>query len=257
MDGVSLAAAARAIDAARRGHRPFPDLSGVGRPLNEADGYAVQAAVHALRPRPVFGWKIGCTNAVMQEMLGIPGPAVGGMTTRLASGAALAFADFVAPGVECEIAFRLGADLPGGGEYDRHSIGDAVDAAMASLEVVDNRYGDIISRPVGEMIADDFFHAACVLGPPVQDWRGLDLAALRGRSEKNGTVQGDGISAAVLGHPLAALAWAANILAAQGRPLRAGQVVTTGTIAPVLWVDEPGDYAIEVEALGRLEIRFS
>lgn len=256
MDRGAIAAAARAVDEARRAKQVLPDLAGIGLIGGEADGYAVQAAVHALRPEPAIGWKIGCTNAVMQDMLGIPGPAVGRMTMRLAPGAELLLSDFIAPGVECEIAFRLSADLPGERDYDRYSIADAVDAAMASLEVVDNRYGDIPSRPVGEMIADDFFHTACLFGPPVTDWRSLDLAALRGMSEKDGVVQGEGISNAVLGHPLSALAWAANILATQGRPLLAGQIVTTGTIAPVLWVDGPGTYAIAVESLGRNEITF-
>lgn len=253
MDAGALDAAAAAIDTARRAKQRIPGLAAIS---GEADGYAVQAAVHALRPAPTIGWKIGCTNAVMQDMLGIPGPAVGRMTVRLAPGSEVLLSGFIAPGVECEIAFRLSADLPGKQVYDRHSISDAVDAAMASLEVVDNRYGDILSRPAGEMIADDFFHAACMTGPLVTDWRALDLATLRGTSEKNGVTQGEGVSSAVLGHPLAALAWAANVLASQGRPLQAGQIVTTGTIAPVLWVNGPGTYAIEVESLGRNEITF-
>lgn len=251
-----MALVAEAIAAARASHKPFPVFAESDRPKTEEEGYAIQAQLHPLLADPLVGWKIGCTNPVMQDMLGIPGPAVGGMTTLFNSGVTVPFTDFVAPGVECEIAFQMNGDVPTDVVHTQDTIASFVNAVMVSMEIVDNRYGDIATRPVGEMIADDFFHVACLLGEPNEAWRDIELAGLRGTSEKNGVVQGEGVSKAVQGHPLAALAWAANKLAGQGRGLRDGQVITTGTIAPVLWVDEPGEYAIEVEALGRLTIRF-
>ena len=96
-----------------------------------------------------------------------------------------------------------------------------------------------------------------MLGPPVTDWRDIDLAAIAGCTRIDGTEKGRGTGADVMGHPLEAVAWLANTLADHGERLVAGQIVLTGSAAPVIWVDTPTAAAeIELESLGavRLEI---
>ncbi len=65
---------------------------------------------------------------------------------------------------------------------------------------------------------------------------------------------GEGQGAALLGHPLDALAWIANKRARLGLGLAAGTFVTLGTITPVAWVEAPGAYRIEIEALGSVSV---
>ena len=76
---------------------------------------------------------------------------------------------------------------------------------------------DYRSLDTPTLIADDFFNAGCVLGDPVESWRELDLAAVQGRMTINGGEVGRGRGGDILGHPLKALAWLANALAARGR----------------------------------------
>src|SRR5690606_28934818 len=88
------------------------------RPVDEAAAYAVQAAVHrrlAATMGARVGYKIGCTTPVMQAYLGIPSPCSAGVLAGgvHAGGAVLPFADYIRIGIECEIAVRLGRDLPG------------------------------------------------------------------------------------------------------------------------------------------------
>ena len=132
------------------------------------------------------------------------------------SGVALRFDDFRRVGVECEIAVRLGRDLPATrAPFTADSVRDAVAAYMPAIEIVDDRYVDWRSTDTPTLIADDFFAAGCVLGAPVTDPG--DAAALVGTTVINGIEVGRGMGADVMGHPLNALAWIASSAGGAGR----------------------------------------
>jgi 2-oxo-3-hexenedioate decarboxylase/2-keto-4-pentenoate hydratase len=256
--------AAALLARARRARRCFAGLPEACRPADMAAAYAVQDALHgrlvAAGWGALAGHKIGCTTPVMQRFLGIDHPCAGGVfapTVRHARGA-FRHADFLHVGVECEIAVRLAHDLPAAGApYDRPGVAGAVGACMAAIEVVDDRYEDYRTLDTPTLVADDFFNAGCVLGTPVEDWRALDLAALPGRMTINETEVGTGRGGDILGHPLAALAWLANALAARRRHLRAGEFVLLGSVVETRWV-EPADLVeASIEGLGVACARFA
>jgi 2-oxo-3-hexenedioate decarboxylase/2-keto-4-pentenoate hydratase len=263
MTDAAAAEAARLLVEARLSGRPIGPLPEACRPRDEDAAYRVQAAAHGLLTAAgkgaLAGWKIGCTTPVMQRFLDIPSPCAGGMLagTVFRGAAALSHASLIKPAVECEIAVRLGADLPAGPEpWTRDSVAPSVAACMAAIELVDDRYADYRSLGTPTLIADDFFHVGCVLAPEVADWRRLDLPSLLGETRINGAGVGEGRGADVMGHPFAALAWLANRLAAQGRLLRAGQIVLTGSVVETRWV-QPGDRVeIVIEGLGEARARF-
>ena len=164
------------------------------------------------------GFKIGATAKRMQEYLGLSGPAAGFMATGglHRSGASLRFADFQRPGVECELAVRLGHDLPPG-PCTRAQAAEAVGELMAGIELVENRYTDLGLVGTPTMIADQVYHAAAIVGEPsIGDWRDLDVATLRGRLIVDGQQRDEGVGADLMGHPLNCLAW----LAGCGSPRR-------------------------------------
>ena len=152
---------------------------------------------------------------------------------------------------------RLARPLPAAGApYDEAGVAAAVGACMAAIEVVDDRYEDYRSLDTPTLIADDFFNAGCVLGEPVERWRELDLAALRGRMSINGSEVGRGRGGDILGHPLRALAWLANALAARGRALEPGEFVLLGSVVQTQWVAAGDHVEIEIEALGGASCQF-
>jgi 2-keto-4-pentenoate hydratase len=263
MTSGAIADAAALLCAARLERRRFDRLPEGCRPADEVNAYAVQDALHerltAAGWGALAGHKIGCTTPVMQRFLSIPNPCAGGVfapTVQHARGA-LRHADFLHVGVECEIAVRLAQDLPAeGAPYDRRSVAVAVGACMAAIEVVDDRYEDYRSLDAATLIADDFFNAGCVLGAPVEAWRELDLAALRGRMTINGGEVGTGKGGDILGHPLAALAWLANALAARGGQLTAGEFVLLGSVVETKWVTAGDLVEVEIEGLGRASCEF-
>jgi 2-keto-4-pentenoate hydratase len=256
--------AARWLVAARLGGRTASACPLAAHLDTEEAGYAVQAAAREILSGEGFGrlvgYKIGCTNRAVQDQLGVAGPAYGGILAANLhwEEGEIARRTLQRPGVECEIAFWINrAPESSGAPYDRETIRPCVAACCAAMEVVDNRYGDPRATPIGLMIADDFFHAAAVVGPTVAAWRELDLAALGGATRIDGTDFGTGTGANVLGHPLEALAWLANRLIGQGKTLQGGQVVLTGTLVDPAWLAAGVKAAaVEVERLGRATARF-
>ena len=233
------------------------------RPATLDEAYAVQAALNDRLGEThgaVCGRKIGCTTPVMQRYLEIAHPCAGALYERrtMSAPATVKYADHWRPGVECEIAVRLGQPLTAdAAPFDRAAVADAVVACMAAIEIVDDRYDDFRALDTPTLIADDFFSAGAVLGSPVTTWREVDLAAAGGTMTINGAAVGAGTGADVMGHPFEALTWLANHEAASGRPLQTGDVVLTGSVVETKWV-EPGDTVrVEIEGLGEASVTFA
>ncbi len=58
---------------------------------------------------------------------------------------------------------------------------------------------------------------------------------------KNGQHVASGLGAAVQGHPATAVAWLANTLGEFGIPFLAGEIILSGSLAPLLPGCAPGD----------------
>jgi 2-keto-4-pentenoate hydratase len=262
-DTDAVEQAAETLLAARRAAPPRPILAPLPARLAPGDaeaGYAVQRALaRRLAADPPAGFKIGATTRQMQDYLGLSGPAAGFVPAESlnATPATLRFADFLAPGVECEVGLRLGLDIPPG-PCGRAQAEAAVAEVFPAIEVVEKRYGDLAALGTPTLIADQVFHAAGVLGAPVADWRARDLGAVRGRMWVAGTLRGEGHGRDLLGHPMEALAWLPGSGAARAfGGLRAGQVVFLGSVTPPIWLDGPCEVRVEFEGLGEIALRFT
>ena len=243
--------AAALLGRARRSGAPVGDLPESLRPADETGGYRVQRALRGWfeeNGEAAAGFKLGCTTPVMQAMLGLDAPVYGGVRAADVhpSGAALASSGFRAPGIECEIAVRLAADIDARERApSRAETGAAIARAMPAIEIVDNRYGDWSALGTPTLIADDFFQAACILGPPA-DCDPMALDAVAGR----------GSGADVLGHPLDAVAWLARALGRQGTVLGTGALVMTGSMVKTVWLERfPAAARVEIDGIGAAEVR--
>jgi 2-keto-4-pentenoate hydratase len=251
--------AADALHLARQRRAQVAPLAAAIVPRTEAEGAAVQYAV-AQRAGAASpgGFKIGATARRMQEYLGLSGPAAGFMAAGnlYRSGASVRFADYLCPGVECELSVRLARDLPPG-PCTQEQAADAVGDLVAGIEIVENRYGELGELGTPTLIADQVFHAAAVLGEPGrQDWRSLDIATLRGRLVVDGHVRDEGVGADLMGHPLNCLAWlAGSAVAAAFGGLKARQVVMLGSVTPPIWLSGPADVVVDFAPLPQVNVR--
>ena len=226
------------------------------RPKTEEESYIVQESLHRYlfkkKYGKVIGYKIGCTTKVMQEYLGISNPCVGGvydMNVSYIEGN-YNFDKFISPGVECEIAVYLDKDLlPSEYPHNKFSVEKSVSHAMASIEIVDDRWIDYKSVDTPSLIADDFFASGCVLGNKTK-LDSIDLSEITGGMFINDQLVGSGCGKDIMGDPREALVWIANFMSEKGKILKANQFVTLGSIVETKWL-KPGDSVrIEIDRLG-------
>jgi 2-keto-4-pentenoate hydratase len=254
-------AAQHLFDAHQRRER-FTALPERIAPRTFDEAYAIQDAFVALRARKlgaIAGYKIALTSAQMQRFVGVDTPQAGMMfaSTLHRSPARIRAADYVRLLVEFEVAVQIGEDLPAADKpFLRERVARSVGAVMPGMEIADDRdadYKQLCRHPL-DLIADNAWNEGAVLGVPVTAWSDIDLAALRGVATINGIKVGEGRGADCMGHPLDALVWLANHLAAVGRGLMRGDVVITGSIITSKFV-KPGDRVrFELERLGAIEL---
>ena len=230
------------------------------RPRNLQEAYAVQDRFLELSSTdspPIAGYKIAVTSQVIQELVGISHPCLGMIRSGSvqASPANLPESAFQNVAIECEIAFTLKSNLDVvRGTQDRASVITLIESCHPAFEVLDDRHADYSKIDALSLIADNCWCAGVVLGPAITDWQSLALDQLTGTLEINGKKVGEGVTRDALGHPLEGLAWVANTLAEQGKSLKGGMVVITGSIIATEFLSS-GDAAVfSVDGLGQAEL---
>lgn len=237
MDGSRVEAIARKIFTAHRERARFQPLRGTDDPGSLERAYDIQDALYRLmqdegKAGPFGGHKIALTSPDIQAMCGVDQPAYGRIfAAKIHRSPHVAhLADFVRLGVEFEVALEIGVDIPlEKAPFDRKTVAPYVKAAMPALELIDDRdadYGDLDAKSI---LTDKCWCGGIVLGPPVEDWRSLDIGDLASTVTWNGAVNDRGNTGNALGHPLNGLAWIANHLAGRGGAIVAGEVVMTGS----------------------------
>jgi 2-keto-4-pentenoate hydratase len=215
---------------AARAGRGQPTPPSEKQPLTTQDAYAIQDRLRAAlvaRGERVVGWKAGFTNKATQSMFQATEPVSGFLLASgvFTNGAEIAMSRFSNLVVEAEVAFLMREDLAGPGVTPPRAL-LAVEGALPALELVDMRYaGKAIATDV---VADGVYANAIVLGAPLSDVTGVDLALEGLVYELNGAIAATNTAAEVMGSPLNSLAWIANQLGARGLGLRAGDVVMSG-----------------------------
>jgi len=207
----------------------------------------------------VVGKKIGVTSKPVQDMLNVHQPDFGFLTDTMhyPDGATIALAEagLMQPRAEGEIAFMLKADLRGPG-VTKDDVLAATAWVAPCFEIVESRIDDWRIK-LQDTVADNASCGVFVIGAQHTDPTGLDLAAVRMRMTRNGEAAGEGLGSAVQGHPAEAVAWLANTLGAFGIPFRAGELILSGSLAPLIPARAGDRFEMEIEGLGSCSIAFS
>jgi 2-keto-4-pentenoate hydratase len=259
---LKFAAAANHLLEAHERRQSFTPLPPELAPTKPGEAYAIQDAFVALRARKlgaVAGYKIALSSAEMRRFVGVDMPMAGMIleSTVQRSPARVRAGDYVNPIVEFEIGVEIGEDLPvADAPYTRERVAPAVGAVMPAIEIADDRKADYaaLRRHPLDLIADNTWNEGVVLGHPRQDWHAVDLAAVCGRASINGALAGEGAGAAAMGHPLEALAWIANHLAAIGRGLLRKDIVITGSMITSKGVAAGDDVRFALVGFGEREL---
>ena len=193
----------------------------------------------------------------MQAQFGVGQPDFGVLLDTMACAARepVDSARTLQPKIEAEIAFVLADDL-GGDVIGRAEVAAATAYVVAALEIVDSRIADW-DISIVDSIADNASSGLFVLGDRRQGLGLLDLADCAMTLRRRHQVVSTGTGSAVLGHPLASVAWLAATVRDLGRPLRAGEVILSGSLGPMVPV-APGDvFRADISGLGQVSAAFT
>ena len=234
-------------------------LSAQHEDLTVRDAYQIQQRFVQRRldaGETVVGKKIGVTSKAVMDMLGVYQPDFGYLLTGMVygEGERIPLDTLIQPKAEGEIAFVLKRDLMGPGVTNAMVLA-ATECVMPCFEIVDSRIRDWKIK-IQDTVADNASCGVYVLGKDRIKPRDLDLAAVKMDIRKNGEHVASGTGAAVQGHPATAVAWLANTLGKFGIPFLAGEVILSGSLAPLLPA-VPGDrFEMTLHGIGNASISF-
>jgi 2-keto-4-pentenoate hydratase len=195
--------------------------------------------------RRLVGRKIGLTAKAVQAQLGVDQPDYGALFADMAvpNGGRLDRTRVIQPKAEAEIALVLNADLYGP-DVTPESVRAATSHAVAAIEIVDSRIADW-KITFADTVADNGSSGFFVLGDEQRSLDDLDLFTCGMATEVNGAIVSVGAGAACLGHPLNAAAWLARTV-----PLRAGDLVLTGALGPMVALSQGDKVTAHIGGLG-------
>ncbi|MBM96397.1 MAG: 2-oxopent-4-enoate hydratase [Oceanospirillaceae bacterium] len=205
----------------------------------------------------IIGKKIGVTSKAVQNMLGVYQPDFGFLTDKMAysQGQEMPISEqLIQPKAEGEIAFVMKKDIIGPGLTNADILA-ATDFVIPCFEVVDSRIEDWKIK-IQDTVADNASCGLFVLGDTAVDPRKVDLATCGMVVEKNGSIISTGAGAAALGSPVNCVTWLANTLGQFGIPLKAGEVILSGSLVPLEPV-QAGDFmSVSIGGIGSASVRF-
>jgi 2-keto-4-pentenoate hydratase len=258
MDKAKYQEIARQIIKAEETQAPIAPLTETYPEITVDDAYAIQIEVIEEKKRKgarVVGKKIGLTGEKIRQQIGVDEPDFGILMDHivLREDEPLRMSELLAPRIEFELAFLLAQDVIGPG-VNVSTVLSATEGVIPSVEVVDSRMRDWKIK-LQDTIADNASNARVVLGPYMRHPSELDLKHIGMVAYINGTVVDTAAGAAVMGHPAHAVAWLANRMTELGTPLRAGEIIMSGSFTPVYPIKAGDSVQVVFDGLGTVSTR--
>jgi len=203
-----------------------------------------------------LGWKVGMGSPASMQKLGLQAPLVGYLMQKalLASGATASLKGYARPVMEPEIAVRMARDLPGGATAAAAAA--AIKDIAPAIEVA-----DLDPVPATDnldlVLARDIFQRHVVLAGDTRT--GGSVAGLTSRLIRRGAEAARTADPqALTGDLLDIVTHVANVAAAFGEKLSAGDVIITGSITPPVMIEpDETEIAHAIDPIGSVSVRLS
>lgn len=253
----ALTQAANLLLDARRTGETLADLPADLQPADIPEVYFIQDAL-ALAFGECGGYKIGAPTPEATPLFA-PMPAA----WIAPSDSTLSGPRFRYRGLEAEIAFLVGRDLPprraayGQPPYTREEVLDAMASCHPAIEVLESAFTDPAQASRLASLADLQMHGGFVYGSPCPNWRDLDFTTEHVLLAVDGILRVERTGSNTSGDLLKLLPWLANEGASRTGGLRAGQWITTGSWTGNTLACPNSTVEVTFSTAGRANLRFA
>lgn len=234
----------------------IPQLSRTFPEIELQDAYAIQrmwAELHFGAGARQIGHKIGLTSRAMQMASKINEPDYGHLLDSMMfrDGAPIPVSRFLKPRLEVELAFVMSEDLEGD-RIQTYDVMRATEFIVPALEIID--YRTEVPRAITDTIADNAAAGGIIIGGRMLRPFDIDIRWVAATLAKNGTIEESGVSAAIMGHPAAGVAWLVNKLSGVGGKLEKGQIVLAGSFTRPVDVAAGDVISVDYGPLGAISV---
>lgn len=240
---------------ARSTASPLVDLPEVLQPTSLEEAYFVQDAMaHALEPDGVRAWKIGAPTPDATPLFG---PMISGWIAD--NGSVLTEPRYRLRGLEAEISFLIGKDLPPRETpYTRDEVIAAIASCHPAIEELEAGLTDPLKVARFTMIADLQIHGGFVPGPAIPDWQKMDIAKESVSLAVDGEVRVERTASNTAGTDLLRLMiYLANEGSARTGGLKRGDWITTGSWTGATFASAGSKAEVRFSTAGNVTLSFA
>ncbi|MGD9942665.1 MAG: 2-oxo-3-hexenedioate decarboxylase [Burkholderiaceae bacterium] len=260
LDASTIARLAEHLETAELQARDVTKITDDHPQMDWEDAYAIQDALRRRkeqRGQRTVGLKAGLTSFAKMKQMSVESPVFGFVSDYMArpNGGEIRAAELIHPKVEAEICIVTKAALRGPG-CNIGAVLAATDFVLPAVEIIDSRYRDF-KFDLKSVVADNTSASRFVTGTRMRCVDELDLRTLGVTLEKNGRIVAMAAGAAVLGHPLTAVAMLADHLGARGQEIPPGTFIMTGGATEAIAVEAGDHVAVHFQDLGTVSLRMT
>jgi 2-keto-4-pentenoate hydratase len=237
---------------ARRTNTPIADLPKDVQPTTLEEAYFVQDRM-VWAYNEIGGWKVGAPTADATPMfapmprnwISCSGCELRGLTHRFR-------------GLEAEIAFLIGSDLPPRETpYTRDEVVSAIASCHPAIEVIESGLLDPLQASKLSMTADLQIHGGFVYGDAIPNWQSIDFSKEHVSLAVDGSVRIERTGSNTSGDLMRLLPWLANDGAARTGGLKKGNWITTGSWTGVTQASAGSSVEVVFSTAGKVRLRFA
>ncbi|NWB47837.1 2-keto-4-pentenoate hydratase [Pseudomonas gingeri] len=238
---------------AQREHTPLTELDAALQPRDKLSAYQTQEEIFRLNAFETGGWKIGSKSAT-GPVQGSPLP----KSCLFASASTFARSEHALGGLELEIAFRFGcAFAPREAPYSEEEVLGGIHEMAATIEIVSSRFAAFPAVDPLTQLADLLNHGALVVGQFVPYQADFDFL----HPSLSFTLNDQSIVPSVIanpaGDPRRLLTWLVNHHTEQGKKLREGFVITTGSYTGMHFAQTSGSVEGRIHGLPGVSLKLT
>ena len=230
--------------------------------LGSKNAYKIQEEINNILSNnglgKIIGYKIGCTNEAVQKELNVVEPIFGALFKNkvIENNSNVSMKNFIKVGVECEIYVNIAKDIINQDQFSKEKTENLINYCGLSLEIVEDRFVEIKKNSIEHIIIDGSLGNSIILGKKIRH-KFSNYSKFIGRLFLNNKEIHSCSSDSILGNPLNALKWYFQKKLALNRTINKGEIISLGSITPLLWINKPCTIKAKIDELGECSINFT